>query len=1327
MAAEEKINKKRKIIVRILIAAVLLGVVHFLFRGPYLSNSIKRVIIPVLENVTGKRVIMDKAVINLFPFYLQGKSVKFIDEDGKRLLWITKSRIYIDLFGLLSKEVRIRRLTLTEPNLTINEDELAELIDHIKAVFAVSDPDQFKVSLKSLKLTDGKFNYMVKGGSNAFTGSGLYADMLIKDAVKFDIKLNNGTLSLEGRSGLDYNLNGRLIIENDRVSIPEIVISSSDSTIAAAGDASFTNWRIDNGEFSGKAIIHEADICRIFGLEKETDGVLTLAGTVGLISDKNSDIPAFALDLDGDGHFYLETLMDILKVQENVKGRIAVNGKITGMYPEIVGKGDAKLNDAEFGRLPIDSGLGKIEYKDGSFVLTNFTAHAYGGVLSGNAHIDIPAGDFGVTASVTDVDSFKLMNYIGWDAPFRPGRISGNFDLLKIIGRDIDVNAFLSYKNTTESDEKFIDRVKSVEGDILFSDGVVTISDSKISSLNTSLSVDGRVDTDKKMFDLDVQIDGMNISDLSVPYYSNIKGPCNFTGKASGTFEAPVIKGIFKMGPGHINGFMISDASADIARNVRSLIVSDLTVNRSEASLKLKGDIDFRGQSGLFSFDSPYYNAKALLKNIEAESLADALFKELSMTGRLNGEMSFRGDNEDFKGDGHLEINEGDIYGQKFDNISGDLVLDSDKLDIRSADIRKGGSGIAASGSLYFDKRFKISARSDKVSSEDISYLTGLQFSSLFTLKLDGSGTFERPDISFSVGMLDSSFRGVDAGEGKIAGSVKGQRLSARGSLLNDRITADVNAVLSETPSWSVDVDLKKGRYDFLLAGLIKDPPQDLSAFVEGHINLKSEKKRITMRSSFDYLSFSLYGYDFRNDGDIVLELKDDDLRIKSFSLVGKDANLNIQGDVFLGKSYDVNMEGDIELLPLQALTDKITSLEGRGSFAVDINGNWDKPEIIGELDVSGTTLGVKGFPHKIGPLDGKVFFNRDKVIFDSIRSDFAGGKVVFYGAGYLDKLSFNRLLVSADMTAIKLSPLKGVNAAFDSKLFFETSSKGSSLTGEILLNKAQYKKDVEFKNLFLGLSETDVLPSKQAWFDKTMLNIRIVGTEGIFIDNNIAKTPVKVDLTLTGTAARYGLIGLVESGGGSIFFRGNEFKLLEASSVDFVAPDNVSPVFHIKAETSSGGYRIKMNLDGPLDNFTLSLFSNPHLSEMDILTLLSFGSLSTEGKGVEGGMAASQATSILTGGITSEVTEGFKYITGFDRFEVEPHTTATGSVSPKITVGKRFLDDRLAVVYSTSIGSTEENVVRMEYDLGNNVSIVGSRDEIGSTGADVKYKFKFK
>jgi hypothetical protein len=117
-------NKFKRTVSIVLITVSLIALVFFLLRGPYLSNTIKRVIIPILENATGESIISDSAVINLFPFYFQVKSLRVFDKDGNRLLWVTKTRAYIDLLGLLSGKLRIRRMTLKEPRLSASKEEL---------------------------------------------------------------------------------------------------------------------------------------------------------------------------------------------------------------------------------------------------------------------------------------------------------------------------------------------------------------------------------------------------------------------------------------------------------------------------------------------------------------------------------------------------------------------------------------------------------------------------------------------------------------------------------------------------------------------------------------------------------------------------------------------------------------------------------------------------------------------------------------------------------------------------------------------------------------------------------------------------------------------------------------------------------------------------------------------------------------------------------------------------------------------------------------------------------------------------------------------------
>ncbi|MCK5506369.1 MAG: translocation/assembly module TamB domain-containing protein, partial [Thermodesulfovibrionia bacterium] len=298
--------------------------------------------------------------------------------------------------------------------------------------------------------------------------------------------------------------------------------------------------------------------------------------------------------------------------------------------------------------------------------------------------------------------------------------------------------------------------------------------------------------------------------------------------------------------------------------------------------------------------------------------------------------------------------------------------------------------------------------------------------------------------------------------------------------------------------------------------------------------------------------------------------------------------------------------------------------------------------------------------------------------------------------------------------------------AVLDGNLFYETSSKGSSLTGAIDIRKASYEKRFEWKTWLLGLNETRNASLEQSsFYSDTELNIRLTGKENIFVDNNIARAPVELDLTATGTLARYGLVGKIEAKEGKIYFRSNEFDILDGR-LDFVEPDFIAPVFHIQAETFTKGYRVKLNLDGSIDKFIMDLYSDPPLSDTDILTLLTSGQINSEESGFESGIAAGEATAILTGSLQDVIESEVNQLTGIERFEITPQTTAKGSLSPRVTVGKRFMGDKLFVVYSTSIGTTEEDIYKMEYDISRNVSIVGSRDEIGSAGVDFKYRFEF-
>ena len=283
-------------------------------------------------------------------------------------------------------------------------------------------------------------------------------------------------------------------------------------------------------------------------------------------------------------------------------------------------------------------------------------------------------------------------------------------------------------------------------------------------------------------------------------------------------------------------------------------------------------------------------------------------------------------------------------------------------------------------------------------------------------------------------------------------------------------------------------------------------------------------------------------------------------------------------------------------------------------------------------------------------------------------------------------------------------------------------------VSGNIDINRARYRERVEWKSWLLQTKKAEKkYKSEISNLEKAELNVKITGRDKIIIDNNLARAVAGADMVLRGTIYRPVLFGRIESREGTVFFRNNEFKILHASA-DFADPKRLNPFVTIAAETIVKSYRIRLNLEGQLDHFDMSLSSDPPLKEMDVLTLLTVGQ--TEGgiKGLEAGIGAGEATSFVTGKMQDVIEERLRSITGLDRFQIDPHVSKkTGTVEPRVTVSKRLLSDKLYVTYSSPVSSNEEQIVKIEYFVGKSVSLVGIRDERGIVGGDIRFRFEFK
>jgi len=380
-------------------------------------------------------------------------------------------------------------------------------------------------------------------------------------------------------------------------------------------------------------------------------------------------------------------------------------------------------------------------------------------------------------------------------------------------------------------------------------------------------------------------------------------------------------------------------------------------------------------------------------------------------------------------------------------------------------------------------------------------------------------------------------------------------------------------------------------------------------------------------------------------------------------------------------------------------------------------------------MNVTDASFGLRDYPAYLSSINGYLYIDADKIVLHKLSGKIGGGDVNITGIVYLKAFSFKRFYLEAKLDNIPATLAKDFTVNFDGNLLYKGTLDTQSITGDIKINRASYKQMVEWRSWLLTPTAKQKLQAEASAFEKAELNVRISGSENISIDNNVARAPVSIsgDMIVKGTISKPVLFGRIESKDGYVYFRNNEFKIIFAS-VDFADPNRIKPVVNLTAETSVKGYNIRLNLEGMMDHFSLALSSDPHLEEMDILSLLTVGQVGKELKGVAGGIGAGEATSFITGKVHDVVEERLRTITGLDRFQVDSsYSATTGTVSPRVTVSKRLIGDKLFVTYSNVLSSELAQVLKVEYLLDKNISLIGIRDEIGSVGGDIKFRFEFK
>ena len=804
-----------------------------------------------------------------------------------------------------------------------------------------------------------------------------------------------------------------------------------------------------------------------------------------------------------------------------------------------------------------------------------------------------------------------------------------------------------------------------------------------------------------------------------------LEGRVGISGNVTGPLAAPLFDGSFSAGPIAVRGILFSSAEGRLQYREKKLSIFSVDIHQQASRYIFDGSIDLARAE-------PVYAARLKAIRSDVASIVMLFYGPLPLHLNATGELSFNGTLRDYTGSGRLAFENGSAYDESFTRGTLSLSLTTNKISFPEISLTKGSGTVEASGWIGFDGTYSANIESHDVKLSDVDHMKSLPFDGQFDLEIFASGSFSHPQLMASMKMDHLLYHQTDIGGMTSGAQIKEGVLLSTTWLADDRAGITARLTLRQPYTWSAEATVKTDTLDpFLLVGN-KDLAGRVRMIAHGRVSARGAGASIAAlqgTASLDRLSLVVGDYRINNDSPVVFTVNAGEVLIKSLNFSGPGTKVSITGGARILKDMDVAFTGNINLSLLRLLFREVEHADGVAEVKLKVQDEWKDPDVNGELRLRNGEIKIKDVHQKFSSLNGRVTFNQSRIVAESLTGEMGGGTLSMTGWVQLAELSLQDFSAKVSFENVSVHYPEGLTATLSGVLNYDGDASEQSLTGDVTIKRARYDKRVDWKTMLVDIGKgfrqkkkTDI-----GWIGDTQINVRFHGKDSIQLDNNLAKMPIDVDMFLRGTVNQPQLIGRLEARKGSVYFQKNEFKIVHASA-DFVDPNRVNPVLDIQADIQARQYRIHLAVTGTADRATVALLSEPSLPDADILSLLAFGKTSTELKGKENDVGMSEAYYFATGKLQDVVESQARSLTGLDRFQVDPYVNKGDVTVPRVTVGKEIVQEKVFFTYSSNVGATEpEQIFRIEYLLDKHFSLSAERDELGDTGADIKYRFEFK
>ncbi len=1297
---------KRWILILIVFLIVLVIAANVLLYQGLFSEKLKEVVVSSLESLTGRPVQVQQVRLQLFPFYLLLEGLTFSQPAGlpASLLTVAQAKIAFSPWSLLTEVFVINKISLTEP------------------VVHVVEPSELSGTfLKQLLPSD----------SSAQDASSETSETRKKRELHLAIRtveISNGHLFVsrpDGQPHLELSrlsslIEPDLLMQNFRISLKTETIQITDPRWSGSLDHLEGAFLLRPGELEIKRLSVSSKL-----LSTTIHGMVKMDRPVSM-----------AINLETVAALTL--IRQLFDLKRDWTGEARFIGEVTGSYPDLAIKGPVSFHQLVLDRQPIGDATASLSYQGRVLTITDLT----GGLLEGKAQGNItlrlaespPGFDLALEFEKLHAEplSTLLFPQFSLSGKLLSGKLSLAGSGMAISALNGDGSLMITQDHPPDSPPPGSGTPSALlaairEATIRFhtAQGLWEIGQADFKTPQSSLTLRGSIHPDQAIqFTAHLNTQRLNEITLSLGL-PELDGQGTVTAKLAGNLTDPSMRGEIALESLQIHDRPLGSLSSRFQYNHSLLALSQSEIRHGESRTTGQGKLNLKTGPA-----QPTFDLQVRFVHGDPQDLLSLFKKEFSMTTPFSGEVKLKRDSKTLSGEGTVSLAPGAILDQPVQAGEVSMKLSDDQLRITRISLKTSSSVMEGAGFLAMDGRFSARLQSGNFHLEDFEWLReklpALQGHGPITVH--GSGNLKNPEISAQVTLKDMSYSGLKLGEGRIVLQVAQHQAKVT---VSSEAGLKLQGTLQVTSPFRFNAELAvtKMRLDPWIAlwypsAVTKIQMQSSGLFtVNGDLE---HLKDLEVQARLPNLSLDLAGYQVNNDEEIEVAYEQGQLAIRSFKLKGEGTSLTILGRVRFEQDYDLMFIGEADLGLLQLITPEIPYGKGKAYLAMRLYDQWKDPKLRGGLILRDGTIRTGGLFQTVSVHSLGISFDERHVLLESLDGEIGKGHLEGSGKVELKNLSVESFGLLLEITDLTIPSFYGFDTTMDGTLVFQGTPQEKDLRGEINIKRALYGKRSNLQAVAVSAPGTKPEAPKSGdvpIFGDTALNIHLSGKDHIWVNNNLAKLPLQVDLVLRGTLSHPILLGRIEGQEGLAFFRGNEFKVTTAV-VDFINPERPKPVFEIEAKTVIRKNRITIRLSGTPDKFRMNLASDSPLNETDLFALLLVGKTAKEVTQLVPGLGVAE-TPLL---IPEEVQRRLLATTG--RFFM-PHSSASGSrggrKTPRFAIVKKLIGDKLFLIYAVNLETSEEHLIRIEHNMGDNQVLIGERDPESDMSHEIVVRMESK